>query len=186
MTEEQLYTELEQRKGVIQGVVISGGEPTLQPDLPEFLTRLRTLGLPIKLDTNGYKPKMIKKLLDQKLVDYMAMDIKSNAGKYEDICGCKINMAHIKESIKLIIASDVDYEFRTTVLPELTDKDFWSILNSDFPELKGAKKYVLQQFHPRNTKDKYYHKLKPVTSNYLNELKARFAEHIDVVEIKNL
>ena len=132
-----------ERKLKLDAVVVSGGEPTLQSDLINFLVWLRTVGLKIKLDTNGSNPEVIKNILHKKLVDYVAMDIKSGYKNYSEIVGAKIDFNDIKKSIGLIMESEIDYEFRTTVFKNWVDLD-------DLKEIgkliDGAKKYFLQNY----------------------------------------
>lgn len=143
-TEEEVFSTLEKRKGVLDGVCITGGECTLQKDLPEFIKKVRTLGLLVKLDTNGTNPKMIKDLLDEKLLDYIAMDIKQCKEKYNDVAVMKnFKIEDIEESVSLIINSGIDYEFRTTVASNLmSTEDFEKIGQW----IRGAKAYYLQQY----------------------------------------
>lgn len=139
--EDLVLNELERRRGFLDGVVFSGGEPTLQTDLPEFIERVRALGFPVKLDTNGTNPDVLAMLLSQGLLDYVAMDVKAPPEKLEFICGGIDEAAAIETSISLLLLSDIDYEFRTTVAPQLTHDDIMSIARS----MRGARRYVLQQ-----------------------------------------
>ena len=113
--EKEIFDYLKKRKKVLDGVVITGGEPTIQPNLTLFIQRVKDLGLKVKLDTNGSNPEIIKKLLKEDLVDYIAMDIKTDFDKYEDIIKINWNMDNIKKSIKLIKESTIEHEFRTTI-----------------------------------------------------------------------
>lgn len=113
--EKEIFDYLEKRKKVLDGVVITGGEPTIQPNLTLFIQRVKDLGLKVKLDTNGSNPEVIKKLLKEDLIDYIAMDIKTDFDKYEDIIKINWNMDTIKKSIKLIKESTIEHEFRTTI-----------------------------------------------------------------------
>lgn len=142
--EEELFVFLRRRQGILDGVCISGGEPTLARDLPQLLQRIKSLGYLVKLDTNGTRPKVIKQLLEQRLVDHIAMDIKSSPDNYGKVTGiCHINLEEIQESIHLIMEMAPDYEFRTTVVKELHDRtDFEQISQW----LKGAKAYYLQAY----------------------------------------
>ena len=115
-TEEEIIDFLEMRKGKLEGIVISGGEPTIQRGLIEFIRKVKELNYKVKLDTNGSNPKVIKQLLDENLVDYIAMDIKNDLEDYESVTDCKVNIKAIKESIDLISKSKIDYEFRTTIM----------------------------------------------------------------------
>jgi len=140
--------DLELRRGFVDGVVITGGEPTLQPDLLEFLADIRNLGLAIKLDTNGYRPDVLQKCLEQQLVDYVAMDIKSSFAKYEMAAGVSLDVGRLQRSIELILNSEVEYEFRTTIVPGLVDvSDVQAIVRA----IHGATRYYLQCFRPGPT-----------------------------------
>ena len=142
-----LEDKLEKQKDWIDGICITGGEPTLHKDLPELCSLLKKKGFLIKLDTNGTNPSMLRELIASKLIDYVAMDIKAplTVKKYSKASGVNMEkeLKNVKESIKLLIESNIDYEFRTTVVPKLHDKeDIKQICQS----LKGSKKYVLQKF----------------------------------------
>jgi len=122
--EEEIYTFLKRRQGTLEGVVVSGGEPTLHEDLPRFLADLKKMGYKTKLDTNGTRPDVLERLINEKLVDFIAMDLKAPLEKYSLITGKDINSAIIKNSIDLIRKSGLTYEFRTTYDKEvLTDED---------------------------------------------------------------
>lgn len=138
-----IFAHLKKRKGIIDAVVISGGEPTLQPDLIDFIKALKEYGVSIKLDTNGTKPEVIKKLIENNLIDYIAMDIKNSPQKYPTTAGRDVNLEAIKTSIDYIIKSNIDHEFRTTLVEE-----FHSTLDilEMSKKLKGAKKWRLQKF----------------------------------------
>lgn len=141
---------LKTRQGKLDGIVITGGEPTLQSGLYDFIKTVKKLGFSVKLDTNGTNPDILKKLIQDKLVDYIAMDIKAPLEKYENITNTKIKKDNITESIKLIMNSCIDYEFRTTVIKsQLTLDDFEKIGQL----IKGAKRYYLQKFVPTKIYD---------------------------------
>ena len=140
---EEILDFLEKRRGRLSGVCISGGEPTLQPDLIPFIRRVREMGYAVKLDTNGYRPDVLSELIAQGLVDYIAMDIKTSRERYSVVAGIDIDVSKIEESAALIMQSGIDYEFRTTVVRELhSEVDFTNIGNW----LSGAEKYFLQGF----------------------------------------
>ena len=149
MTEEELFAFLEKRKGILEGVAITGGEPCLHKDLPAFLQKIKTLGYPVKLDTNGNHPSILKEVLDNRLADYVAMDIKNSPEKYAATIGLPaFDLTKVRESIRLIMENAPDYEFRTTVVKELHEKaDFEKIGEM----IKGAKRYFLQCFTDRDT-----------------------------------
>jgi len=143
VSEAELFQFLEKRQGKIEAVTITGGEPTLYSDLPELIKKIKDLGFLVKLDTNGTNPTMLKKLLTEKLVDYVAMDIKAPFSRYEEVVGRKVDVAAINKSIGLIKSSGIDYEFRSTILPRLFDeKDIKKMAGL----IRGAKRYFLQNF----------------------------------------
>lgn len=128
--EQVLFDYLDKRKGLIDGVCISGGEPLLQKDIELFIKKIKEKGYKVKLDTNGSKPSLLKKLIDSNLLDYVAMDVKNAFYKYDLTTGVKVNINDIKESIKVLKASTIDYEFRTTIAKELHSfNDIEEILN---------------------------------------------------------
>ena len=149
-TLSEFFEFLKKRKGKLDGVVITGGEPTLQKGLYQVIFEIKNMGFAVKLDSNGSNPNILKKLIDDKLVDYIAMDIKAPFDKYHDVIKTKIPLENIKESIDLLLKNKVDYEFRTTVVKEqLNFEDFEKIGQL----IKGAKKYFLQKFEPTKTLD---------------------------------
>lgn len=141
--EEEIVEYLTKRKNMLDGVCISGGEPTLHLDLPKFITKIKSLGYPIKLDTNGTNLEMLKYLVENKLIDYIAMDIKNSYAKYSATTNKEINTDTIKNTIDYIMNCGIDYEFRTTLVREFHNLD-------DIKEIakmiKNAKAYYLQRF----------------------------------------
>lgn len=147
---EKVEEHLKAKKLWIDGICISGGEPTIHPDLPGLLEKIKNLGFAVKLDTNGARPDVLRKLIRAELIDYLAMDIKTSFEKYSQAVKTSADIAKIKESINLIFNLSIDYEFRTTVVPTLVnEEDVLKIANY----IKGAKVYVLQQFFPRQILD---------------------------------
>lgn len=135
---------LKKRKNILEGVCISGGEPTISPDLINFISDIKELGYKVKLDTNGYRPEVISTLISNKMIDYIAMDIKSSPRNYAKVCStASLDMNKIYESVRLISNSNIDYEFRTTLVKELHDKDDIIEIGS---WLNGARAYYLQPF----------------------------------------
>ncbi len=141
-TQEEVLAWLETRLGLLDAVVISGGEPTLQSGLAGFMAEVRSLGYLMKLDTNGTRPNALASLINAGFLDYMAMDIKAPAEKYDEICGVPVDQHAIDESIALLMDGRVDYEFRTTIVPQLNREDILAIGN----RIRGARLYVLQQY----------------------------------------
>jgi len=134
---------LEKRQGVLDAVCISGGEPTLLPDLPSICAEIKSLGYKVKLDSNGFQPHILKDLIDRKLVDYIAMDIKNSKDRYAATCGCSVNMAMIEEAVSLLIHSGIPFEFRTTVMEEFHDEEAFARIAE---WVKGAKRFYIQRY----------------------------------------
>ena len=151
--EEEILSFLEKRKGKLDAVEITGGEPTLQPDLIEFLKKIKEIGYLIKLDSNGSYPEIVERVTKLKLADYLAMDVKAPLEKYQKIIGSNIDLNKIKKSIELIMNSGLDYELRTTVVKSQLSRD--DILEIG-KLIKGAKLYVLQKFIPSKTLDRKF------------------------------
>lgn len=144
IAEQEFFKFLETRKSILQGVCVTGGEPTLQKDLPEFLEKIKDMGFLVKLDTNGYRPDILKDVVNAGLVDYVAMDIKNSKEKYAKTAGIEnFDINKISESVEFLMSGNIDYEFRTTVVKELHNQDD---LISIGRWLNGAKKYSLQKF----------------------------------------
>ena len=143
----EILDYLKSRVGLIDAVVFTGGEPTLMPELKERIQKVKELGFLIKLDTNGTNPKIVEELLNEKLLDYIAMDIKNSEEMYSETAGCsQINMENIKKSIKIIENSGINYEFRTTLVKEYhTEKSIREMCEL----VKGAKHLYLQKFVDR-------------------------------------
>jgi len=140
---EGILEELARRTGFLDGLAITGGEPTLQADLAEFLTEVRALGLQVKLDTNGTNPQVLEGLLSRGLVDYVALDVKAPFPRYPELTGIRRDVSgQVQDSIRLLAQSGVDYELRTTAVPGISGEDLREIARS----IRGAKRYVLQPF----------------------------------------
>jgi len=133
---------LKKRAGLLDGVVITGGEPTLQPDLVPFIKKIRRLGYLVKLDTNGSSPETVKWLLSERLCDYYAVDYKAPAGRYREICGRAADVRKTLETVSLLLQTQVPFEVRTTVIPQLSEKDLL-IMAKELPVLP---RYVLNRY----------------------------------------
>lgn len=149
MDSQELISFLSKRRGLLEGVAITGGEPLLSPGLDDLLRSIRDLGYPVKLDTNGNHPGRLKELLQAGLLDYVAMDIKNSPDRYAITCGLKeMPLEKINESISVLLEGRVPYEFRTTVVRELHDRESFEKIG---PWLNGAAAYYLQPFTDRDT-----------------------------------
>lgn len=143
MDESEVLELLKKRRGILEGVAVTGGEPTLQADLENFLREVKALGYKIKLDTNGTRPEVIKRLVERGLVDRVAMDIKNAPEEYDAACGVAVDITAVEKSKELLLQGAVEYEFRTTVVKGIHTKE--SLLSAA-RWISGAKEYYLQQF----------------------------------------
>ena len=144
-----LLAFLDKRRGLLDGVCVTGGEPLLRPELPQLLSRIKELGYPVKLDTNGGRPERLRALLEAGLVDYVAMDIKNSPERYGETAGVPgLDLAPFRESVSLLLRGMVDYEFRTTVVREFHDADSFRAIG---PWIAGARRYFLQSFVDRDS-----------------------------------
>lgn len=149
LSQEELLAFLKKRRGLLDGVCVTGGEPLLRPDLPQLLEDIKNLGYPIKLDTNGSHPQALRALAERKLVDYVAMDVKNSPELYPLTAGVpQLDLGPIRESVAFLLEGTVDYEFRTTVVREFHDEGSFRAIG---PWLAGAKQYFLQSFVDRDT-----------------------------------
>lgn len=179
--EKSFLKFLKTRKGKLQGVCITGGEPTIQTDLIDFIKKIKKLGFLVKLDSNGMRPDVLKKLYDLKLLDFVAMDIKSSLKKYDKTNGIKTDKDRIKLSVELIMSSRVPYEFRTTVVPGLHEvKDFDEIAQW----LSGAESYFLQEYREGKILDPNLKKKTKGKKIDLEEIKKRIERSFKKVGIR--
>ena len=144
ITEEEFFSFLQKRRGMLEGVCISGGEPTLQPDLPDFIRKVKELGYAVKLDTNGYRPAVLRALIDEGLLDYVAMDVKNSLSRYPETVGiARFDTAPIEESINLLMEGRVPFEFRTTLVKGLHTPESIAEMGK---RLAGDERFFLQTF----------------------------------------
>lgn len=182
--EKEIFTYLEKRKNLIDGVVIGGGEPTIHKDLPNFCKKLKDMGFLIKLDTNGAEPEMLQELIKNNIVDYVAMDIKTalTQEEYDKASGSNTPLEKIKQSINLIKQLK-DYEFRTTCVPGIITKEILIEIAQYLKSRQANKKYVLQQFLSQKTINKNYQ-----TTSYskqeLEDMKKTVEPYFDSVELR--
>lgn len=187
-SEEDILIFLKKRQGILDGVCITGGEPTLNRDLPELIKKIKDLGYLVKLDTNGTNPEMLKYLIENKLIDYVAMDIKSSMNNYGIVSGITDNkdvdkiLNNIKESIEFLLKQDsFDYEFRTTVIKEYHDEACFKDISE---MISGAKAYYLQNFvDSEYVKD---HSLTSYSYDELNTFRELLIYNIKKVEIRGI
>lgn len=150
VVENIFFEYLERRKNQLEGVCVTGGEPTIHRDLSKFIKQIKEFGLSVKLDTNGTKPKVLQDLIDENLLDYIAMDIKGPVDRYSEISNSKVSPHKITKSVDLVMGSGLPYEFRTTVVKDqLAKRDFAEIGKL----IEGARLYYLQKFKPTKTND---------------------------------
>ena len=181
ISEEEILSFLNKRKNYLQAVAISGGEPCLHKDILEFLKEIKKMGFLTKLETNGNFPEIIEKAIEKKLVDYLSMDIKGPFEKYDKIVRVKVEIPKIKESINLIMNSGLNYEFKTTVVKSLINKeDFKTIGNS----IKGAKLYFLQKFVTAKLLDPDFSKEKTYSDEEFEEIKNLMENYVSKCKIR--
>ena len=181
-SDEELFAFLNKRKKVLDGVVISGGEPLIQPDIEEYIRKIRNLGFLIKLDTNGTFPEKLIHLCNEGLIDYVAMDVKSSKANYSQCVGIKnYNIDKINESIEFLKNGNIDYEFRTTVAKGLHTEDDIKNLGE---WIKGSKRHYIQQF--KNSGDIIGFGLSPFSEEELVKFKSILSEYVLQCEIRGL
>ncbi len=178
-----VFQLLRRRRGLIDGVVITGGEPTLHEGLEDFLRKLKELGLATKLDTNGYRPEVLRQLLERELLDYVALDIKATPAKYSLAAGVPIDLRRIEESVELLLSSGIEHEFRTTVVPGIVaPEDVEEMAKS----IAGARKCVLQQFRPQGTLDPRFGEVAPYPAQTLLEMARTAGRWVEKTEVRGL
>lgn len=182
LSTEDLFLFLSERFGRLEGVVITGGEPTLHPDLPDFIARIKKMGYLVKLDTNGTNPEMLEDLISNKLVDYIAMDLKAPYDKYEKTVGVDIDYKNLQKSVKIIMNSGLPYEFRTTVVPGLLEKEDFAVMGG---LIKGATKWYLQFFKSdTDLVDSEYEAHPPFTKKEMCEFARIGGGYVNLCEVR--
>jgi len=179
-SEKDILDYLSRRKSAIEGVVITGGEPIIYDDLPAFAKKIKDSGFKVKVDTNGSDPARIERLLKEKVVDYISLDIKTSFPKYSLVTDISNIEELISGSIRIIMGAGIPYEFRTTCVPGIVDeKDFVEIGKA----VKGAERYCLQQFRPQITFDPDFQKVTPYTKDVLEKFRdilTGFVQHVEL------
>lgn len=181
--EEVIIDFLEKRRHVLEGVVITGGEPLIHSDIAAFIKKLKAMDYAVKLDTNGTNPKLLKELIDKKLIDYIAMDIKHSLDKYHYITPSSPPIEAINKSIKIIMNSGLPYEFRTTVLPRHFKKEDFQNIGT---LIRGARIYYLQQFRPIKTLNSEYQEESSFSELELGFFKKIMEDYVDKCEIRGI
>jgi pyruvate formate lyase activating enzyme len=193
ISEQEFFNFLNQRRGLLDGVVICGGEPTINKELPQFMEKIKHLGYSIKLDTNGSNPKALKELVSSGLIDYVAMDIKSspNNPAYRNLMTEGITLDHIKESVEFLKthsinsgqAGKLDFEFRTTVVNSIHQKEEFV----EIAEWIGGKdiKYYLQNFRAEKTIDPEFEKVKPFKDDFLQSIAKEISPYFKVCQVRS-
>ena len=181
LSEEGVLSFLEKRKGKLDALTITGGEPTIQVDLLDFIKCVRNIGYLIKLDTNGSFPEVLEQLISGRLVDYIAMDMKGPLHKYRTVTRSKIDEDKIRQSIEIIMKSGMPYEFRTTVPKRLLDVD--DLLEMGML-LKNAGCYILQQFIPTRTLDKQFLKCEAYSQEEMESFRDKLKKDVPVVRLR--
>ena len=182
LPKEDFFSFLDSRVGKLDGVCITGGEPTLHADLPDMCRMIKEKGFEVKLDTNGTNPDMVERLISEKLVDYIAMDIKASREKYSRVVGVDVDLNKLSRTISLIIDSGLEHEFRTTVVPGILEDQDLSRMGE---WVKGAKRYFIQQFRATDTAiGEKYKTAKPEPKEKLEKFKALIAVHVPEVSIR--
>ena len=177
-----ILTYLQKNRGKITGVVVSGGEPCINPGLISLLSKFKEMGFAVKLDTNGFYPQILQKALSGGLVDYVAMDIKAPPEKYALLCGLKTVDVHIiQNSMDFIAASGIDHEFRTTVVPKLILEEDVAAIARWLPRQSP---YTLQQFRPQGCLDPAYTELVPYPADVLRRMQVRARERLIKVSVR--
>lgn len=175
IAEEEVLKFLKGKVGKLDGVVISGGEPTCQSDLSDFIKKVKDLGFLVKIDTSGINPQVLTSLLELKFIDYIAMDLKAPIKKYFHVIGKKVDLKKIEESINIILKSGIPHEFRSTIIEGLhSPEDVLEMARL----IKNADLYVLQKFNPKSTINPLYMHKKSFTNSILEECKKEIEKFV--------
>jgi pyruvate formate lyase activating enzyme len=182
-SEKDVFDYIDLRKNMIEAVVVTGGEPSIYKDLPDFAKRVKDKGLKFKLDTNGANPAQLEDMLRARLIDYIALDIKTSFAKYYLVTDQKNIEESVSQSIRLTLLSTTPHEFRTTCVPGIVDADDFRIIGET---VKGAKKYCLQQFRPHVTYDKSFQDIRPYRKEDFRQFQNVLQNFVETVEIRGL
>ena len=185
---EFVLERLGELSGWVDGVCITGGEPTIHPDLPSLIREIKKRGMAVKLDTNGSHPDVLRRLMDEGLLDYVAMDVKAPLEEvsYRRAVGVAVNLQRIKESIALLMEGRVEYQFRITVVPSLhKEGDLRRLAH----QLAGARDLTLQNFNPRDPLDPSFREVRPYDEEWMKKMQrevSRILRDVEVEKVKEL
>ncbi len=181
LDEKEIIYFLKQRQGKLDAVCVTGGEPLLQKEILKFIKKIKDLGFLVKLDTNGTRPEILSKLIKGNLLDYIAMDIKAPLEKYEKIARAKINLENIQQSIKIIMNSDIDYEFRTTIVKsQLSPAEIKKIAQL----IQGARLYIMQKFVATKANNPEFLKQKTYTDAEFENLRKELLKYVKDCQVR--
>ena len=181
LSEKDILKHLYRVKGYLTGVVIGGGEPTLHNSLLQFLYKVKSVGYKVKIDTNGTKPRRINKLMEERDVDYISLDVKAPFERYPEVVTSKVDLNAIKQSVRLLRRGGVDYDFSTTAVPGLLDGDD---LEEIAKALIGSKRFVIKQHKPGKMLDGAYENVKPFSAEELRGFQRRIAPYFAECNVK--
>ena len=180
ISEEEFFTFLTRRKGMLEGVCITGGEPTLQPDLPDFIARVKDMGYAVKLDTNGYRPAVLRRLVEDGLLDYVAMDIKNSSERYGETVGItRFDTTPVEESMDYLMEGRVPFEFRTTLVRGLHTEDSVRAMGR---RVAGNERFFLQSF--KDSGDLICGNLEGLSSEETQAMLRALREHVPNAQIR--
>lgn len=179
--EGEVFAFLERRKNLLDAVTITGGEPTVHDDLIPFIERVKGMGFQVKLDSNGTGPHVLREVINKKLVDYIAMDIKSPLTRYGVTVTRPVDVERIKESIALLKEGKVDYEFRTTIVKSLLSPEDFNDIGED---IRGAKRYYLQKFVPTKTLNPAFLRKTTYSDEELKSIRSTMLAYVEACTIR--
>lgn len=182
VSEDTFFNFLETRKGMLEGVVISGGEPTLMHGLLAFVIKIKQMGFSVKIDTNGNRPEVIKKLIDELVIDYVALDVKTSFDRYEELCKGLADGNRVKETFYLLQSSGVEHEVRTTLIKEVHTEKVLAEMSKD---IRRAHIWFLQRFRSQKTLDPKFISFQPFSSEEMKLLARKFTTSIRTVQVRD-
>lgn len=181
ISEDYVLEFLEERKGKLDGVVISGGEPLMHKDIARFLKQVKRMGYSIKLDTSGVFPEALQAVIDERLVDYIAMDVKAPFSRYGEVTGAQVDTEAVKRSLGIVRGSGIDYEFRTTIVKgQLSEAEILGIAEM----LAGSKRYMLQKFRKCDTLDEMFRLRESYNEQELHRIRDRASRFVEICEVR--